>query len=66
MPLSHCLHPEVSEKVMYGKVRADIRDIIRTLCPYKKVEIIEGTVCVDHVHLCVSIPPKIAVCSHDL
>ena len=51
---------------MYGKVRADIRDIIRTLCPYKKVEIIEGTVCVDHVHLCVSIPPKIAVCSHDL
>ena len=53
--------PKYRRKVMYGKVRADVREIIRTLCRYKKVEIIEGAVCVDHVHLCVSIPPKIAV-----
>ena len=46
---------------MYGKVRADVREIIKTLCRYKKVEIIAGAVCVDHVHLCVSIPPKIAI-----
>ena len=46
---------------MYGKVRADVREIIKTLCRYKKVEIIEGAVCMDHVHLCVSIPPKIAI-----
>ena len=46
---------------MYGKVRTDVREIIKTLCRYKKVEIIEGAVCVDHVHLCVSIPPKIAI-----
>ena len=46
---------------MYGKVKEDIRDIIKTLCGYKKVEIIEGAVCADHVHLCVSIPPKIKV-----
>ena len=46
---------------MYGKARADVREIIKTLCRYKKVEIIEGVECVDHVHLCVSIPPKIAI-----
>jgi len=46
---------------MYGKVRTDVREIIKTLCRYKKVEIIEGAVCVDHVHLCVSIPLKIAI-----
>ena len=48
-------------KVMYGKVRGDIREIIKILCRYKKVEIVEGAVCLDHVHICVSIPPKIAI-----
>ncbi len=46
---------------MYGKVKADIREILRTLCRYKKVEIIEGAICTDHVHLCLSIPPKQAI-----
>ena len=53
--------PKYRRKVMYGKVRTDVREIIKILCRYKKVEIIEGAVCVDHVHLCVSIPPKIAI-----
>ena len=53
--------PKYRRKVMYGKVRTDVREIIKTLCRYKKVEIIEGAVCMDHVHLCVSIPPKIAI-----
>ena len=53
--------PKYRRKVMYGKVRADVREIIKTLCRYKKVEIIEGAVCMDHVHLCVSIAPKIAI-----
>ena len=53
--------PKYRRRVMYGKVRADVREIIKTLCRYKKVEIIEGAVCMDHVHLCVSIPPKIAI-----
>ncbi len=53
--------PKYRRKVLYGKVRADVREIIKILCRYKKVEIVEGAVCVDHVHLCVSIPPKIAV-----
>lgn len=46
---------------MYGQVRNDVREILKTLCEYKKVEIIEGAVCADHVHLCVSIPPKMSV-----
>ena len=46
---------------MYGRVREDVREILRTLCNYKKVEIIEGAVCSDHVHICVSIPPKLSV-----
>ena len=46
---------------MCGKVRADIREMIKVLCRYKKVEIIEGAACMDHIHLCVRIPPKIAV-----
>ena len=42
-------------------MKADIREILKKLCEYKKVEIIEGAVCIDHVHICVSIPPKIRV-----
>ncbi len=53
--------PKYRKKVMYGKVRTDVREILRTLCQYKKVEIIEGAVCIDHIHLCVSIPPKLSV-----
>ena len=46
---------------MYGKVRNDMREILRTLCKYKKVEITAGAVCADHVHLCLSIPPKLSI-----
>ena len=53
--------PKYRRKTLYGKVRSDVREIIRTLCRYKKVEIIEGAVCEDHVHLCLSIPPKLAI-----
>ena len=53
--------PKYRRKTMYGRVKEDIREILRTLCRYKKIEIIEGAVCADHVHLCVSIPPKISV-----
>ena len=53
--------PKYRKKKLYGLVRNDVREIIRTLCKYKKVEIIAGAVCADHVHLCVSIPPKLSV-----
>ena len=53
--------PKYRRKKLYGVVRDDVREIIRTLCKYKKVEIIAGAVCTDHVHLCVSIPPKLSI-----
>ena len=54
--------PKYRKKIMYGKVKIDMREIIKTLCKYKKVEIIEGAVCEDHVHLCISVPPKMTMC----
>ena len=51
--------PKYRKKVLYGKVREDVREILNTLCKYKNVEIIAGAVCVDHVHLSVAIPPKV-------
>ena len=53
--------PKYRKKVLYGQLRNDVREIIKTLCKYKGVEIISGAVCVDHVHLSVSIPPKISL-----
>ena len=53
--------PKYRRKKLYDVVRDDVRDIIRTLCKYKKVEIIAGAVCTDHIHLCVSIPPKLSI-----
>ena len=53
--------PKYRRKVMYGKVRDDVREIIRTLCRYRKVEMVAGAVCIDHVHLYANIPPKMSV-----
>ena len=53
--------PKYRKKVLFGKIRNDVREIIQALCKYKSIEIISGAVCLDHVHLCVSIPPKMKV-----
>ena len=53
--------PKYRRKVFYEEKRKEIREIIRTLCQWKGVEIIEGEVCPDHIHLLLSIPPKISV-----
>lgn len=50
--------PKYRKKVLYGRIRRDVREIIATLCQYKNVEIIAGAVCIDHVHLSVAIPPN--------
>ena len=55
--------PKYRKKQLYGRLREDVRDVIKTLCQNKGVEIVEGAVCVDHVHLCVCIPPKMSVSS---
>ena len=55
--------PKYRRQVIYGKIKADIGQIIRKLCEWKGVEIIEAEACPDHIHLLVSIPPKISVSS---
>ena len=53
--------PKYRKKVLYGRLRQDVREIITELCKYKGVTIISGAVCIDHVHLSVSIPPKMSI-----
>lgn len=53
--------PKNRRKIVYGNLKRDIGKIIRKLCEYKQIEVIEGTACADHIHLCLSIPPKYAV-----
>jgi putative transposase len=53
--------PKNRRKIVFGKLKLDIGKIIRKLCEYKQIEVIEGTACADHRHMCLSIAPKYAV-----
>lgn len=55
--------PKYRRKIIYNKYRESIRDIIKSLCSYKGIEILEGHLMPDHVHLLLSIPPKYSVSS---
>ena len=55
--------PKYRRKAIYNQYRESLREIIKTLCRYRGVEIIEGHMMADHVHLLVSIPPKMSVSS---
>ena len=68
--LAHTVHeckyhgvfvPKLLRKVIYGRLRQEVGPILRRLCEYKGVGILEGKACMDHIHLCLSIPPKYAV-----
>ena len=53
--------PKYRRQVIYGKIKVDIGVMLRKLCEYKGVEIIEAEACKDHIHMLVSIPPKYSV-----
>lgn len=53
--------PKYRREAIYGQIRTDIGSILRKLCEYKGVEIIEAETCPDHIHMLVSIPPKYSV-----
>lgn len=55
--------PKYRRKMIYNQYREDVREIIKRLCSYKGVEILGGNVMSDHVHILVSIPPKMSVSS---
>ena len=57
--------PKYRRKVLYGKLRPKIGAILRELCRQRGIELLEGHLMPDHVHMCLSIPPKYSV-SHTI
>ena len=55
--------PKYRRQIIYGRLKNEIGKILRILCERKGVEIIEAQACPDHIHMLVSIPPKMSVSS---
>ena len=53
--------PKYRRKIIYYQLRKDIQKIIKDLCEWKGIEIVEGHMMSDHVHLLLSIPPKYSI-----
>lgn len=53
--------PKYRRLVIYGRLKIEIGKILRELCTRKGVEIVEAECCPDHIHMLVSIPPKLSV-----
>ena len=53
--------PKYRRQVIYGKIKVDIGNILRKLCEYKGIEIIEAEAYPDHIHMLISVPPKYSV-----
>ena len=60
---SYRFAPKYCRIIICKQIKADIGKILRQLCEWKGVRIIEAEVCPDHIHMLVEIPPKIAVSS---
>ena len=55
--------PKKRKKILYGKIRKELAKILHELAKQKESQITEGNLSIDHVHMCVEIPPKYAVAS---
>ena len=55
--------PKYRRKVIYQQIRVDVGHLLSELCKRKGIEIIEAEACPDHIHMLVSIPPKMSVSS---
>ena len=55
--------PKFRRREIYGEQKAEIGKILRQLCEWKGVNIIEANACPDHIHMLVEIPPKMIVSS---
>ena len=53
--------PKYRRKVLYGQFRAKVGAILRELCRQRGIELLEGHSMSDHIHMCLSIPPKFSV-----
>ena len=53
--------PKLRRKIIYGELKRQIGEILRELCKWKNVEIIEAHAMPNHIHMYISIPPKMSV-----
>lgn len=53
--------PKLRRKIVYGQYRNEIGLILRNLCEYKRIEILEANARIDHIPMCLKIPPKYSV-----
>ena len=53
--------PKYRRKSLYGKIKSELGRFFHELAKHKESQIVEGHLCADHVHMCISIPPKCAV-----
>ena len=53
--------PKYRQKVLYGRIRRGIGEILRGLCRQKGIELVEGNAVADHIHMVLGIPPKYSV-----
>ena len=70
LSLTHCKYeckyhivfaPKFRRQIIYGKIKKEIGKILRKLCEYKGIAILEAEACPDHIHMLISIPPKYSV-----
>jgi len=59
----HMFAPKFRRKVFFGEKRVEIGKILRKLCEWKGITIIEAEICPDHVHMLLGIPPKVVISS---
>ena len=53
--------PKYRKKKLYGKIRTGVGEIVGELCRQKRLELLEGHLMSDHVHMCISVPPKFSI-----
>ena len=53
--------PKYRKKVIYGKLKPKVGPILRQLCQQRGVELLEGHAMPDHIHMCLSVPPKFSI-----
>lgn len=53
--------PKYRKKVIYGKLKYRVGPILRQLCQQRGVELLEGHAMPDHIHMCLSVPPKFSI-----
>jgi putative transposase len=53
--------PKYRKRRLYGKFRQSVGDILKGLCQQKRVDLLEGHLMPDHIHMCLSVPPKFSI-----